>query len=173
MTIDITAGGKRDRLIRDAVATTIRDALTDLGWFGTGRRHQPIVWRDEAVTEVTAEVPLNTITVASEDMSDVEAELGSLLSEDRWPFWVDFYAESEDVGKEVIGDVRDIMRGKHPTVGRDAPVVRVYNVFEDPVPLDPVFVLEVENVEIDRGRETTRPFEQFWFACSFDVVDTR
>lgn len=171
--VDITAGGKRDRLIRDAVATVVRDGLTALGWFDSGRRHRPVVWRDEAVTTVTVEVPLNTISVVSEDLRGFEAELGSTLSEDRWSFWVDFYAESEDLGKEMIGDVRDILRGKHPTAGREAPTVAVYDVYQDPVPDDPAFVLEIENVEIDRGRDTTKPFEQFWFACSFDVVDTR
>lgn len=169
---DISTGGLRDRLIRDAVATVVKDGLTTIGWFDEDRRHAPIVWRDDPVTDVDEVVPLNTLSVVSEDMSDAEIELGTTLTEDRWEFWVDFYAESVDVGKQLIGDVRDILRGKD-IAGRTAPIIAVFDVTQDPVPTEPAFYVEIENVETDRSRTATRPFEQFWFTCTFHVVDTR
>ena len=172
---DISTGGIRDRLIRDAVATTVRQALTDLGWFGPGRAHLPLLWRDNPVTEIDVEVPLNTLAVFVDDMNADEIELGSMYSEERHDCWADFYTENADLGKHVIGDVRDILRGKHPSIGRTAPVIPVYDVTQDPVPAEPAFILEVDRVEAERvgGRDTSRPFEQFWFVCSFQVVDTR
>lgn len=171
--VDISTGGVRDRLIRDAVATVIKAGLEELGWFDTGRQNRVVRWRDEPVTGVDEEVPLNTITCSSEDMRPTEIEVGTLLTEDRWEFWVDFYGESEAVAKQVVGDVRDLLRGKHPSIGRTAPVIPVYDVTQEPVPAEPVFYLEVEDVETDRARNTSKPFEQFWFSVDFTVVDTR
>jgi hypothetical protein len=172
MTVDFTTGGKRDRLIRDAVAGVVKDGIDSLGWLSGTRKHLPINWRDEAITETDTVVPLNTITLVSDSERDEERELGTNATEDRWSFWVDFYAENEDIGREMIGDVRDILRGKYPSIGRTAPVVLVYDPLSDPPEL--LFGLEIENVEPDRPpRQTQRPFEQFWFTCSFDVVDER
>lgn len=164
-------GGLRDRMIEEALVNHVRAGLTALGWFAPGRAHQTITLR-QAKVEADEQIPVNTLNILAEDFDDFAIEMGSNMSEDRHMFYIDFYAENDALGKHVIGDVRDLLRGKMPGVSEHS-VVRVFDYQLDPVPADPEFVVDVENVLIDHARETTRPFEQHWWMCRVELVDER
>lgn len=160
-------GGLRDRLIHESLYRLVRDALLDnLGWGAPGRAHLPLNVVRTPVDPHT-DVPLNTMTVTPEDIAGEPYELGSHASVDTHPFWVDFYGENEDVAGQVIGDVREILRGK--IAGRTAPVLDVYD-FDLATPVV-LFSCVLEDVRTHRAHEVTRAHEQHWRAVSVDVVD--
>jgi hypothetical protein len=162
------AGGLRARLIRDSVFNTIRDSLESLGWLDAETRHLPIVFRTRSVDDGES-IAFNTLAVVQSDVVDEDAEMGSTATNDTWTFYVDFYAENDSVGTAVIHDVRDILRGKLPSAGRDRPSVVVMD-YTLPVP-EPIFSVTVENVVTDRANDFPRPWQKYWFVCRFDVVD--
>lgn len=161
-------GGLRARLIHDSAYEMIRAALSDLGWFDSGRRHEPVTMVAKPVSN-DDQVPFNTLTVSSTDVSDDPIEMGSTLSEDRWTFYVDFYGEDDLVARHIVHDIRDVVRGKLPSIGRAGPVLDVYDYrLATPVVL---FRCELENVVVDRANTFTRPWQRHWWAVRFDVVD--
>lgn len=161
-------GGLRARLIADSLYTMVRDALEDLGWFAAGRQHQAINMRPESVPE-NEQIPLNTLAVSQLDVSDLEAELGSNLTEDRWTFYVDFFAENDVVGKHLIHDVRDILRGKYPSIGRSAPILRVYDYTQATPPV--LFTVEIENVVVDQAHDFPQSWRRYWYMARCELVD--
>ena len=147
----------------------IRAALTDLGWFDTGRAHLPVLFVAETVDPMT-EVTLNTLALADEDISDFELEMGSLLSEHRWTFWVDFYAENKSIGIELIGDVRAILEGRLSSIDRGRPIFQVYD-YDQATPTV-IFTCEIEDVSVDRARDFPNPWQKNWYSCVFEIVDS-
>jgi hypothetical protein len=111
-------GGLRARFIHDSVEAALLDMLTQLHWLDAGRRHTPITivpkpqkWDDP--------IEFNSITVDMQDMADEEAEMGSNLTNDTHTVYVDFYAENEAIGTQVIGDLAAALRWKMPSkIGR-------------------------------------------------------
>jgi len=162
-------GGLRARLIWDSLYEMLHDALDDLGWFDAGRQHSSINMISQPVSE-TIEIPLNTLTVVGEDITSEEIELGSLLSEHPWTFWVDFYAEDDVIGLHLIRDVKDILEGRMASISRGSPTLSVLDYTANTP--SQIFVCDIENVEINRGRHTSAGVERAWYGCAFDVVDT-
>lgn len=164
------AGGIRMRLISDSFYAMIRQALIDRHWFDAGRQHQPL---ELARGEVSWDNPiaLNTLAVSDVDIADAEIEMGSNLTEDTWTMYVDFYAESDSLGIDVAGDVRDILRGKLPSIGRGQPMLAVYDWTLDPVPLEPIFYCDIQNVVLDRAHNASRPQQYHWFSIRCDLID--
>lgn len=170
--VDISTGGIRDRLIRDAAAVLLHDSLALLGWFQSDNRWK-LNWVDKPVG-LDQEVPMGTMALSAENVGiDDEIELGSSLAEDRHIFYVDLYGHDEESAKQAIGDVRDILRGKYPSIGCEFPILDVYDTTQSPTPPDPAFQMLIENVGDDRVRDTTKPWQQFWFMCKFDLVEDR
>lgn len=164
----VVVGGRRTRLITIAFHAMITDSLDALGWFNTGRDHQPlsIIVRPNDWDET---VGFNSLAITIEDAFDNEAEMGSLLTEDRWTFTIDVYAEDDAVGIHLINDVKDILRGKMPSIGRGGPIFPVADITVGP---DPIFHCDIERVVVDRARGFTKAWQQHWWACRCDVVDT-
>lgn len=165
----VVVGGLRTRLIILAFQEMLRDSLDQLGWFDAGRRHQPLnfvvrpaEWEDK--------VDFNSIAVTCEDVTDDDAELGSNLTEDTWTFSVDIYAENDAVGIHLINDVRDILRGKMPSIGRSGPMLSVPDA-QAATPTE-LFQCSIERVVVDRARGFTKAWQQHWWAARCDVVDT-
>lgn len=172
--VDISTGGIRDRLIRDAAATLIKNALAALHWLDSDNPKK-LTWLDKPLG-VDVEVPLGTITLSAENVIVGDAgdyELGSDLSEDRHVFYVDLYGYDEESARQVVGDVRDILRGKHPSIGCEFAILDVFDTTQDPVPGTPAFQMIIEKVEDDRVRDTAKVFQQFWFLVKFDLVEER
>jgi hypothetical protein len=161
-------GGIRERLIADSVYQLIKTGLTDLGWFDSGRPHMPLHIRTTSVGN-DEEIPLNTIVVNETTSIDNQAEMGSNLGEITTTFYVDFYAEKESIGKHVIHDVRDILKGRMPDIGRTASNLPVYDWFMATPSL--IFTCDIEDVVVDQARDFPKPYQKYWWACRFDIVD--
>lgn len=162
-------GGLRARMIYDSIFNAIQDSLTDLGWFDSGRANLPLNFVSEPVND-TQEIPLNTMVLVPEDMFDLEAEMGSMLSEHRRTFFLDIYAENLSIGEHLAYDIRDIIQGRFPSIGRDGPYFDIYNyALATPV----VFTtIDIENVTADRGHDNfAYPWRRNWYSIAFDTVD--
>lgn len=161
-------GGLRVRLINDSMFQLVLNGLGALGWFDTGARHRPIVMIAEPV-RWDEEVQLNTVAVTSTNTTDDELELGSNAAENRHTFYIDFYAEDDSIGRHLIHDVRDVLRGKFPSISRSRPILPVYD-FTLATPVE-TFVCEIENVLVDRAHDFPRAWQRHWFTVRCDVVD--
>lgn len=165
----VVVGGLRVRLIIMSFQQMLRDSLEALGWFDDGRQHQainfvvrPAEWEDK--------VDFNSIAVTCEDVSDIDAELGSNLTDDTWTFSVDIYCEDDAVGIHLINDIKDILRGKMPSIGRTGPILGVFD-YKAATPSQ-IFRCDIERVVVDRARGFTKAWQQHWWACRCDVIDT-
>lgn len=161
-------GGLRARLIRDSFEYLLRSSLGDRGWFDANRRHEPVTIVS-APADWDEPMAMNTIAVNASNVDDIPGEMGSNYTEDTWTYYVDFYAENEVLGMDVANDIRDILRGKLPSIGREATSFDVYD-FSDATP-PVIFQCELENVIVDRARGAVQPWEKFWFAIRCDVID--
>lgn len=172
----VPVGGLRARLIKMAIQGVVEDGLRDLGWFdptihddppGT-RRHRPVTFYtkpnkwDEPIT-------LNAVIVAGQDVDGTDGEIGSNLSDDRWFFYVDVYAESDSVAEHIVHDARDILRGKMPSIGRTGAYVDVFDPREATPPF--LFRLPVVELAVDRARLSEHPWQAHWYSLSFEVED--
>ncbi len=164
----VVVGGMRARLIRESVYHCIHDSLADLGWFNAGRRHKAITF--PGVTETNEnEIPINRIALSDEDLSESDLEMGSTAVETRWTFWLDFYAQDDSLGKEVVHDVRDILGGRMSSIGRSSANIPVYDYrLATPVV---IFHVAVEEIVVDRAHEFPKPYQKHWYACRFTVLD--
>lgn len=162
-------GGLRARLIEDSLVQMITDSLRALGWMDPARQHLPLNIIDEPV-DPDVEIPLNTIAFEASIVSDKPAEVGSNLTEDRWPFYIDVYAESKALGTHLSNDIRDILRGKFPSIGRTGPVLDVYDLRQATPPW--IFGCVIENVRCDKGHNWPQPWRQHWYSISLDLIDT-
>jgi len=154
-------------MVFESFALMLHESLEQLGWFEPGRSHAPINWRTSIVPEAE-ELPINTLAVASEDSRSTNVEIGSNLSEDRSIVIVDFYAQSDALGRHVAGDIRDILRGK---LIQDHPGFTVYDHREEPP--SPFSFVEIEGVTIDRSHGFDAPFRRHWFSVLAELVEER
>lgn len=162
-------GGLRARLIKDSIYNCINDALEALGWFDAGRQHAPINFT-AIVTPNDTEIPLNTLALADESMHNSDLELGSNFVETRWLYYVDFYAENDIIGKDLINDVRDILGGRMSTIGRGDASVHVYDYrYHSTPPI--LFTVAIEDLFVDRAHDFPKVWQKHWYACRFNVVD--
>ncbi len=162
-------GGLRGRLIVDSYRKMLRDSLDALGWFDSGRQHRPITFVSNEY-KVDEEVPLNTIVVADSDVTDEPAEMGSVLADDTWTIYVDFYAEDDSLGRHLMGDFRDISRGKMPSIDRTGPVFNVLSLHE-PTPTT-LFVCQITDVTVDKANNFPHPWQQHWWVGRVTIEDT-
>lgn len=165
---NIYVGGLRARLIRDSLYQMIKDGLTNLEWFDPGRHHAPINWRESEVS-TTEEIPLNTLALSDGDTLTQDWEMGSDMSEHSWDFFIDFYAEDSAVGIHLIRDVKDLLEGRFPSIGRVAPVFTVHDYSQANTPA--LFTCEIENVDVDKAHTFTKPWQKHWYAIALTVLD--
>lgn len=161
-------GGLRARLIRDSLFHMLHDSLSSLGWFSANRRHQPLIFTGTDIDRLT-EVPLNTLVLSDDNLTEVDFELGSNGVESTWTYYVDFYAEDDSVGKHLIHDVRDILGGRMSTIGRTHPVCPVYDYRQATPSL--IFYVDLERIVVDRAHDFPKMWQKHWYACRFDVID--
>lgn len=168
-------GGLRSRLILDSARVAIIAALEDLGWFDATvyddppglRRHRPVQYLAKPA-HWDIEVALNSFTVSAEDVSDDDLGLGGEV-EDTLRCYVDIFGQDDQFGIHFAADIRDVLVGKVPSIGRDAPYVDVYDLrAATPYAFT---TLEVDAVRIDRAENTSRPWQDHWWMVRFDLVD--
>lgn len=162
-------GGLRERYINDSVYHLVKDSLFELGWFNSGRKYKPITIRTEPVG-TREEVPWNTIIVTPTHTTDNDAELGSNFGEVKTVYYVDFYAENDALGKELIHDVRDLLKGRMPSIDRFFSVLHVYDWSMVTPPY--IFYCDIEDVMVDKAKDFPKPWQEHWWACRFTVIDS-
>lgn len=164
----VPVGGLRARFIRESLYQMLYTAIDDLDWFDAGRRHSPVTFNSIPIAP-SDQIPVNTCVLADANTTDAESELGSLMSEVRWTFYVDFYGENDALGLHFSRDIKDILQGRMASIGRTRPDLSVYN-YQQATP-SVIFHCQIENVALDRPSVITQPFQRYWFSIRFDVVD--
>lgn len=162
------SGGRRARLIQDSVRLQIISALSELGWFDADRRHAPLRYRAKPA-DWAEEIARNTFSITMEDVDDSPSEMGDGTTDDLRVFYIDFYAENDSVGYHFVGDCRDIIDGRLPSIGRTGPVFDIYD-FDLATPASFVQV-DVERIVTDRVESQPRPWQQHWHFVRFDILD--
>jgi hypothetical protein len=160
-------GGLRTRLVADSTRITVIAGLQALGWFEPTihdrppglRRHHPLKYVTTPVSWQTAVTP-NAIALSIDDVVDQPLGLGDEI-EDRITFYVDVFAESDAVGWELALNVRDILIGKLPEIGRTGPVIDLYDLrMATPVAFSQA---DVTDVSIDQAQSDARAWQAHWF----------
>lgn len=161
-------GGLRARMIRESMYHMVYDSLDALGWFDPARRHLPIKFTGRTYTNEET-IELNTIVLVDEGTTDRETGLGELEIEQQWLFYIDIYAESDSIGRDLAHDIRDILAGRHTTAGRTRSIVEIYD-YRMATPAV-VGIAQLEDVVIDRAHDFPKPWQKHWFSCRVTVVD--
>lgn len=164
--------GKRDRMVWYAMHTMIESGLDQLGWLddpvtnGLDRLEVQIPWGGFPDGEP---VPVNAVVVMPEDTDYSELETGSNAERRDRVFVIDVYAEDHAVGVHLRGDISAMLRGHHPSIGRDRNILEV----EDLDLATPVVVatMDIVNVRDDRARGGTDPWERYWYSIVCVVED--
>jgi len=164
----VYVGGLRARVVHESIYQEILDALVTLDWFNPARLHSPVQFLPTGVFDFD-NVTVNTAALTSLDVLERDEEMGSMLAEHRWTFYVDFFAEDDAVGLHFIGDVKDIVGGRMPSIGRSVPHFPVYD-YSQATPSF-LFYVEVENVIVDRPTVYERPWQRFFRTVRFEIVD--
>ena len=162
-------GGLRSRLIKESFYQMLLASLDDLEWLESGRWHNDVTVRSVGVDDDEEIVP-NVVAIVDDDVNSVEAEMGSRLTEFRAPYYIDVYAQSAAVGMHLATDVRDILEGRFPSIGRDAPNFMVMD-YSLATPTD-LFVCDLENVELNRAQTWNKEHERYWYSIYCEIVDT-
>ncbi len=158
-------GGLRDRMILESILRDIEAELTSLGWFEAGRDHKPISIVDEYPDEDGEDVPLNTMAFSFGDIASAPLELGG-PAELLWtPIYIDFFAESDGLGRHVIGDI-----GAH--VSKQGQFI-VYD-YEQTVPTAE-FVVQVNDGSLEKRKPTraVNTWQKNWHVVNFVVTEER
>lgn len=161
-------GGLRLRLIRESLFAMIEDALDQLDWFDGTRPHLPVTFLSKNLNH-DVQIDPNTGALTDENMASDEVELGSLMAEHRWIFYVDFFAESDALGLHFIGDVKGILEGRMNSIGRDDPSFTVYDYRQATPPS--IATCQIEDVTTDRAHGFLKPWLEHWYAAQFTVLD--
>lgn len=176
---DPMLGGLRDRLIEESLHRMLKGALTQLGWLTHSNDRLDVSYEPEPLPADEAVVP-NLVNVVIEGIDpEEEQELGSTLSDDTHLLYVDVYAESEAVGKQLAGDIRCILEGKMPNVGRTWPVLTVYDFtgvdYTMATPDSPVelFAVIIERVRQDKAHRAGETWQRHLYSVTAELHDER
>lgn len=175
-------GGRRLRLIKSGVQSYVETHLDQLGWFdapdvdhggdpsnpGIRRHRQVTFYRKPAVWDVPVE--LNAVMVHKGDLTESDLELGSDATEDSHVFYCDVYAEKDSIGEHIAGDVRDILKGRFPSIGCNFATIPIRDIGQA---TPPVFTtLNLESITVDRSMHAPHAWQQHWYAVQFVLLDT-
>lgn len=155
-------GGLRDRMVIESLGKHITGELTTLGWFDSGREHNPVVVVSGFPND-TDEVALNTIAYSVEDASGEGAEMGSRAEVHETFFFMDFFAQDDSLGWHLSGDVYSFLK-RNPILD-----IFDYNTAGDPVDF------QVELLDVDRRKPSraVNAWQRHWFTVSFMAEDFR
>lgn len=160
-------GRHRLRVIQEAVVNKVTEGLDDLDWFKPLKSRRPV----EIVTEPidnTIEIVPNKVSIVLEDLWSQEIELGSHLSSDTWECYIDIYAENNLVGQGLAADITAILSGKMPSIDHGTTRIPVIDYRDDQVS----FYCDIENVIIERQRDSDRKYLRYWWIIGFDLIDS-
>jgi hypothetical protein len=112
------------RTIYDCVVT----GMTSLGWAGptTPFSADPVQFLSEFPKEFNLAKailePNKLVVTYGIEFPATWLELGGVLAEQRIPFFVDIYGETEGITLALATDVRDLLMGRFPVSSRRIPV---------------------------------------------------
>ena len=164
----IYVGGRRRRLIKDNFYNLINDSLDALDWFDPSRKHKPVSVVNSQIDN-SDEIKPNVVGISTEDLVSEDMELGSNLESNIWSVFVDVFAESENLGLHLAGDIYDIVRGKLPSIGRTDSSFEVLDL--SAATPSSLFVCEFESIELGRNRDWAKPYNKFWWTVALEIVD--
>lgn len=159
----MTIGGARDRFIHESIKNNAVDHLTILGWFDSGRQHSPIVVIDEFPDE-NAEVAPNTLAFSLGDGSGVDLELGNNDESHEMVMFIDFFAESDSVGRHLRGDIYEFFRANERQPVFD------YDSVGEPQFAQVEILDDIEKRKPDRA---VNIWQKHWYVVSFTILDER
>jgi hypothetical protein len=162
-------GGILYRLVFDNFVNMVTESLTDLDWFSDNRGHKPLKIYPEPIDENTA-FDSNAMSISMEDIMETEAEMGSMLSEHSFSIYIDVYGENNVVAMHLASDIKEILQGRFTSIGRDNPVFDVYDLSQATPEF--LFYCEIEEVELDRSRFHSKPYEKYWWVVSCIITYT-
>ncbi len=172
-------GGLRDRVIEESFHRMLEGALAQLGWLTSRTDRMDVTYSPEPLGPDEPIVP-NLVNAIIEGIDpDEEQELGSTLSEDTHLAYVDVYAESEAVGRQLAGDVRCILEGKMPMIGRTWPVLVVRDwttvdyTLATPNEPDELFQVAIERVRQDKAHRAAAEWQKHLYSVSAELIDDR
>lgn len=161
-------GGIRGRLIKDSLYFMLKGCLEDLGWFTPGANFSPINFIPKAL-DTDERIEFNTMTLSSGNFWEAELEMGSNAAETTKTYYVDFFAEDDALGEQLITDVKAIAAGRYPLIGREHPTLEVLDYrLATPVPM---FNVDIASVRVDRAQDFPKPWLKNWWSCWFHVTD--
>lgn len=165
-------GGIRIRLIHDNLFYVVRDGLEDLGWLDSSTNHKDVVVRDSQIGHLEKVEP-NIVSITVEDDTEDPAEMGSLLTDHTWTFYIDIYAENDQLGLHLGTDIKDILAGRFTqTVSRCGPNISIYDLTTTHATPVELFSVAVEGLAINKSRFFEKPYQEHWRVVSFTVTDT-
>lgn len=157
-------GGLRDRMLLESVKDDIVADLTTRGWFNVNSNYAPFVIVDEYPDDKD-EVELNTIAFSLGDSRTVPTELGSKAESIFVPIFLDMFAESDGLGRHVVGDVHEFVQKQGQFDVRD---------YRDPSP--PVeYTVQLVDGSIERSKPTraVNSWQKHWHIVAFVLIEER
>lgn len=158
------AGGLRDRMVHESVLRAIEADMASRGWFNTGRWHDPITVIDEYPDDAD-EVAINTISISMGDADGYRVEMGSQMESHEQTLFVDIYAESDALGRHIVGDIYEYLK----KVKR----IQVFDYRQTPPTAEFWAHVEDDDIIKRRGRTVTQAWKKHWYVIAFTVTDGR
>lgn len=165
-------GGLRDRAVWASLYWMVYDGLEQLGWLddpvANDIPRQPVYvpWGGFPDGEP---ITVNAVSVMPEDNTYSPLETGSNAEFKNRFYVIDVYAEDHAVGIALRGDISAMLRGQHPTIGRDQNKLDVYD-YDMATPA--IFAtMDIENVRDDRAIGGSEPWERYWYSILLTIED--
>jgi hypothetical protein len=156
-------GGIRNRMILESVLRAIEADLTTRGWFDDGE-YSPITIIDEYPDD-SDEVAANTLAFSLGSTRTEPMELGAKSEMMTFPIFVDMFAESDGLGRHVVGDVYDYLMTNQKFT--------VYD-YRQATPTEEFVVQYVEySGETRKPDRAVNAWQKHWHVCAFAVMDER
>jgi hypothetical protein len=157
-------GGLRDRMLLESIFRGIQADLQAKGWFDANDNYDPIQMIDEYPDE-EGEVPLNTLAISMGETYGRSVELGSNATERTIPIYCDFFAQSDGLGRHVIGDILSWVESN--------PSIPVYDYDQATPSVDFYVQYDEETAETRKPTRAVNPWQKHWHVCEFRVRDER
>lgn len=166
-----TGEGIGERLTRDSLLHMLRYSLDALGWFdeATAGNVLPVQMID---SPLDWDVPIraNLIAIHIDSTTSTPAELGNdEFVEVVESGLITVLSQSESFGVDICGDILDILRGNHPSIGR---VRASFQILDMQQPTPPAIgYATISDVSIGRvPTSTKRAWRAHWFEITFTVT---
>jgi hypothetical protein len=151
-------------MLLESVMKDIVADLTTRGWFNVNSNYKPFIIVDEYPDDKD-EVELNTIAFSMGDSAAAATELGSLAETIHVPIFVDMFAESDGLGRHVVGDIHEFVQKQGQ-----------FNVLDYRQPSPPVeYVVQLVDGSIEKSKPSraVNSWQKHWHVIAFVVIEER